>query len=194
MQRFSSAVVVIVCLGLSGPMARAEHKHHGTKSGHKMADSGDCHLPVQLDAAAEDKPGGAGYAGPVAPHHGPKAKSAQMVPGAHTRHNPRFGGAFFMAPNKLHHLEVVYSDKCGVRLVIYNIATEPIAVDRFRAFVEIEPESDQEPEMIRFLEPAMNGAYLASTVRPVPARPFTIELYLKLPGDDEPQLFTVPVR
>ncbi len=43
---------------------------------------------------------------------------------AHMDHDSRHGGEFFMSSNKLHHVEGVYSAKCGFQLYTYNEYTE----------------------------------------------------------------------
>ena len=73
---------------------------------------------------------------------------------AHMDHESKLGGVFFMAPNKMHHLEATYSKECGFQLYLYNAFTRPINVNRFRAFIKVVGEVDgEEDEFIRFLEP-----------------------------------------
>ena len=82
---------------------------------------------------------------------------AGAMPGmerAHMEHEAKVGGTFFMAPNKMHHLEATYSKECGFQLYLYNAFTRPINVNRFRAFIKVVGEVDgEEDEFIRFLEP-----------------------------------------
>lgn len=73
-------------------------------------------------------------------------------------HQPQRGGAFFMAPDKLHHVEALYSEACGLRAYFYNIRTEAIGVTSFRAFARVIPASPDEPEVLRFPTPVEEGA------------------------------------
>ncbi len=165
--------------------------HHGpatTPSTH-----GGCHTPVALTEAAERQPGGALYEGPIAQHHGKHAMSMPQMQGTHMDHRPKRAGAFFMAPNKLHHLEAVYSDDCGFRLFFYNAFTRPIRADRFQGLIKIIPRDPSEPELMRFLSPAQGGAVLQTPVTEKVSRPFDIELYVKFPDAEAPQLFNIKV-
>jgi hypothetical protein len=113
--------------------------------------------------------------------------------GAHTDHAAKHGGAFFMAPDKMHHLEGVYSEACGFRLYLYNAFTKPIRVGRFRAFIRIVPSREDEAEMIRFLFANPELTVLAAAIDDAPTRPFEIRLHLKFPEADEPELFNLRV-
>lgn len=180
----------------AGHMAgQKHHKHEGGKhEGGKHDGGADCHLPVHITTAAERRPGGALYTMPASSGQAGHAHSAKDMEGAHMDHRPRHGGAFFMAPNKLHHLEAVYSEGCGVRVVFYNAFIEPIAVDRFRGFMRVSPQSDQQPDVMRFLDTSMDKTALSALIGNDVSPPFTIELYVRFPGSVEPELFTIPVR
>ncbi len=156
-----------------------------------------CDIDVQLTEDAERRPGGALYTGPTPKRHHriagtEKGKMPAEMKGAHTLHEPQYGGKdFFMAPDQLHHLEPLYSPECGFRVIFYNAFTQPIRVNRFRTFIKIIPEDENEPEMIRFLSPSDDGAVLQTAISdPVP-EPFEIELYVKFPEAEEPELFNV---
>ena len=151
--------------------------------GHPMK----CHIPVELTDNAEKQLGGALYSGPKMT---PKEIMAVMQK-AHQVHHPQYGGAFFMAPNKMNHVEVVYSDACGVRVYLFNAYTKPIRADRNLAFVEFVPSDDNQFEVIRFLQPSKNGYYLVTSANHGVEPPFDIRLHMKFPGGDEVELFTV---
>jgi len=189
-------VLLTIFLGWSGwclsnPAAAQSHKHAQEQQGATVASDPSCHVPVQVTQAAELKPGGASYAGPDVVQHSGHSPSMPEMEGAHMTHESRHGGAFFMAPNMMHHLEGVYSDDCGFRLFLYNAFTEPIHVDRFQAFVHVFPSSEDEPDIIRFLSPSNDGTVLTTTFGDAVTRPFQIELYVKFPKSDEPQLFNI---
>jgi hypothetical protein len=111
--------------------------------------------------------------------------------GAHMTHEPQHGGTFFMAANKVHHLEALYSEKCGFQLFLYNAFTEPIRVNRFRAIIKVVPSDEDEPEIIRFLSPSGDGTVLRAKMGDEVRRPFEIELYVKFPQTEQPDLFNI---
>ncbi len=180
------------------------------QTGAKGADPALCRIPVQLTEEAERQPGGALHEGSMAgrrmmaqsPSMAKMPKMAEMaemaaemakVEGAHMIHKGQHGGAFFMAPNKLNHLEVFYSDDCGFRVIFYNIRTETIRAARFRAFIKVVPDSMDEPEVLRFLSPGQNGEMLSASIGDEAGKPFEIQLYVEFPQSDEPELFTIRV-
>ena len=158
-----------------------------------MASEPSCHTPVQVTEAAERKPGGALYASSQMEHHSGHSHSTPGMEGAHMTHQSQRGGTFFMAPNKMHHLEGVYSDDCGFQLYLFNAFTEHIHVDRFQAFVHVYPSKEDELDIIRFLSPANEGTVLTAEFGGAVSRPFQVELYVKFPESAEPQLFNILV-
>lgn len=171
------------------------------KTGVKGVDSASCGIPVHVTAEAERQPGGALHKGSMtgermmAQNQSMAQMSAEMpkVEGAHMIHRGQHGGAFFMAPNKLNHVEAFYSDDCGFRVIFYNIRTESIRAARFRAFIKVVPDSMDEPEVLRFLSPGQNGEILSARIGDEAGKPFEIQLYVEFPESDEPELFTIRV-
>ncbi len=191
-----------LCFGLAAllsvpgfqALAADHHKSHGpAMKPMKMAASGSCTAQVRFTDAAEGKPGGANYSGPPVAHHGKHAMDMPQMKGAHMDHKARHGGAFFMAPDKMHHLEGIYSERCGFRLFFYNAFTEPVRASRFRAFVRVIPDADDQAETQRFLTPAKDGSVLRANLGSDFSRPFTIEAMVKFPGADAPELFTFKI-
>ncbi len=129
--------------------------------------------------------------GPMA---GMKMEDAQKMEGAHMIHESQQGGAFLMAPNIFNHVETLYSDDCGFRVVFYNILTQHIRADRFRAMIMVIPDSLDEPELHRFLYPIQNGEVLSTAFGDEVSRPFEIQLYIEFPEAIEPELFTVRLQ
>ena len=113
--------------------------------------------------------------------------------GAHMMHEPLHQGAFFLAPDKIHHVEAVFSDSCGFRVFFYNAFTEPIHSDRFQAFAHVFPSKEDEIDNIRFLSPSNDNTMLATAFGDWVSRPFKVSLYVKFPESDEPQIFTILV-
>lgn len=197
MQKFHIVLIAVV-LGLCGwslPGAAA-----GQLQGHGHADHGSaatdgtsCRVHVHITEEAERQVGGALYTGPKIMQHSGHSPATPEMDGAHMKHETQRGGSFFMAPNKVHHLEGVYSDECGFQLFLFNAFTKPIHVDRFQAFVHVFPESDDEFDFIRFLSPSSDATVLTTEFGHAVSRPFQIELYVKFPESLEPQLFNITV-
>ena len=122
---------------------------------------------------------------------------AGAMPGmesAHMEHEAKVGGTFFMAPNKMHHLEATYSKECGFQLYLYNAFTRPINVNRFRAFIKVVGEVDgEEDEFIRFLEPNKPHTTMQNLLDVNLTASFEIELHLKFPESEEVELFNFSV-
>ncbi|MBT7759851.1 MAG: copper chaperone PCu(A)C [Rhodospirillaceae bacterium] len=192
-------------------------KPHDHKSGMQQPGKVACTAPVRLDDAAERKPGGALYKGPLPkeataqrqPSHGGarvasgmpsmSAKSMKEMQGAHQMHKGQRSGELIMAPNQLHHLEVLYSSECGYQLFFYNAFTEPIRAGRFRAVVLVLPEEgDDFFEVLRILTPSADGSHLSTRISggsdgPKPRGIFETELYIKFPKTIQPVRFEVIV-
>lgn len=179
MYQFWKLFALVVLVGFISQPATAE-THSPTK----------CHIQVELNQAAETQLGGALYSGPKLT---PKEIMATMK-NAHQVHHPQHDGAFSMAPNKMNHVEVIYSNACGVRVYMYNAFTRPIKADRFLAFVEFVPLDDEQFEVIRFLQPSKDGSYLGTDANPGVEPPFDIRLFMKFPESDQVELFTVKLQ
>lgn len=114
--------------------------------------------------------------------------------GMHQDHDAKAGGAFFMAPNEMHHLEGTYSQDCGFRLFLFNAFTKPIRVDRFKAFIKITGEiAEEEVEFIRFLSPNEKNSVLQVPLMEGLKPPFEIELNLKFPESEKVESFNFEV-
>lgn len=127
----------------------------------------------------------------------PSQPRGQASPGTrpHEVHVGRQGGTFFMAPDKIHHVEGRYSLDCGMELFLYDAYTRPLGVGGFQAFYKIVPEDagEWEKEVIRFLSPAAEGAMLHAGGGHDIAGPYRIELYVKFPDSDDAVRFDIPV-
>lgn len=171
------ALVATVCL-ISQPAAAETH------------DPTNCPIQVELTETAETQLGGASYSGP-------KLTPEEIMAGmekAHQVHHPQYGGAFFMAPNKMNHVEAIYSEACGLRVYTYNAYTVPIRANRFLAFVEFVPRDEDQIEVIRFLQPSKDGSYLVTGANHSVEPPFDIRLFMKFPDSDQVELFTVKLE
>ena len=113
---------------------------------------------------------------------------------AHMDHESKLGGVFFMAPNKMHHLEATYSKECGFQLYLYNAFTKPINVNRFLAFLKVTGEIDgEEDELTLFLEPNKSYTTMQNLLDVNLTASFEIELHLKFPESEEVELFNFSV-
>jgi hypothetical protein len=113
---------------------------------------------------------------------------------AHMDHESKLGGVFFMAPNKMHHLEAIYSRECGFQLYLYNAFTRPINVNRFLAFLKVTGEVDgEEDELTFFLEPNKSQTSLQNDLEANLSSSFEIELHLKFSESEEVELFNFSV-
>ncbi len=192
-----AAILALAFCALTGASVWAEHKHKGHAGhGRATASSGNknCANDIKLSDAAEKKAGGALFKMPATTHHGHNKSSMGEMKGAHMSHHPQYGGAFYMAPNKMHHLEIIYSDTCGFSVIFYNAFTEAIRADRFRAFLTAVPEDESEAELVRILAPAHGATMLHAPLGETLEKPFQIRLYVKFPDTVEPQLFTTRVE
>jgi hypothetical protein len=170
------------------------------------AGSGACDLKIKLTEKAEMMEGGARFKGAKAMKKdkmagmkmdkmpGMKMDKMPGMKGAHEIHEGQYGGTFFMAPNKTHHVEGIYSKDCGFRLVLFNAMTQPINVSRFGAFVKYIPEDEDTPEAYRILSPAHEGSVLQVPSNPQIKGRFDVELYVSFPGSDEPSMFNIRVK
>ena len=125
---------------------------------------------------------------------GMKMDKKSGMKGAHEIHEGQYGGTFFMAPNKTHHVEGIFSKDCGFRLVLFNAMTQPINVDRFGAFVKYIPEDEDEPEAYRILSPSHDGSVLQVSSNPEIKGEFDVELYVRFPGSDDLSMFNIRVK
>lgn len=174
----------------------------------------DCLMHVDLSAKAEFQEGGSKFSPALhtqktgKPMQGPMSKTVALGEHKNTKHEEEdahieekedahgvhrglYGGVFFMAPNKIHHVEGIYSKKCGFSLVIFNAHTKPINVSQYTAFVKYVPEDEDQLEAIRFLLPTKDGSLLKAPSVEIEG-PYEVELYLKFPDSEEPAMFNIP--
>ena len=163
---------------MSGKMPGKEMKMPKEKEGMQMSGK----MPGKEMKLSEEK-GGMQMAGAM-----------PGMEGAHMEHEAKVGGTFFMAPNKMHHLEATYSKECGFQLYLYNAFTRPINVNRFRAFIKVVGEVDgEEDEFFRFLEPNKPHTTMQNLLDVNLTASFEIELHLKFPESEEVELFNFSV-
>ncbi len=109
----------------------------------------------------------------------------------HMDHNAKHDGVFFMAPSKTHHIEGVYSKKCGFQLYIYDAYTQPLTTSGFQAFIKvIQGKEDEEYELVHFLTQTKGSMVLQTSTNLGIEEHFVIELYLDTPENDTPDVYT----
>ena len=171
-----------------------------------LAGTAACDLKIKMTKEAEMMPGGAHFKGTKGMKKdkmagmkkdkmaGMKMDKMAGMKGAHEVHEGQYGGTFFMAPNKTNHVEGIHSKECGFRLVIFNAMTQPISVNRFGAFVKYIPEDEDEPEAYRILSQSHDGSVLQASSNPEIKGKFDVELYVKFPDSDEPNMFNIRIK
>lgn len=88
---------------------------------------------------------------------------------AHGDHNPRYGGSFFMAEDKWHHLEGTYPSTGLVRMYFYDNFTKPMSPKTFSGRVFFE-EAGKETASFP-LAVARGGKTLDARIKGMPAEP-----------------------
>lgn len=150
-----------------------------------------CQFPFTLSDAAEKKPGGGLYDGDIPQTKKQMATMPEMA-GSHHTHAALHGGEIFMSKNKINHLETVYSDECGLRVIFYNAFTEPVHAERFKAIALLIPDGSGQPyDGVVFLQPSPDGRMLQAWITRDTSELMGAELYIKYPQLDEPEMFDV---
>lgn len=88
---------------------------------------------------------------------------------AHGDHNPRYGGSFFMAEDKWHHLEGTYPSAGLFRMFFYDNFTKPLSPKKFTGrvfFEEAGKETASFPMTV-----SRNGQTLDAQIKGMPAQP-----------------------
>ena len=200
---FRTTGMICLVLLLSSSTATAGSQKHDS-----------CHKMIHLSKKAEMQLGGSMYTGAL-PKEGEENESMSgmkmKMSGkkhdmkmdhkdhdgmemAHMDHESKLGGVFFMAPNKMHHLEATYSKECGFQLYLYNAFTKPINVNRFLAFLKVTGEIDgEEDKLTLFLEPNKSYTTMQNLLDVNLTGSFEIELHLKFPESEEVELFNFSV-
>ena len=109
---------------------------------------------------------------------------------AHTDHEARHGGVFFMTPDKKHHLEGALSGHGGLRIYFYDEYTKPILADRFTAEGTIGKQG-ADAEYHRALEFSLDHekAFLAASVSSYLTPPLSAKVFIDFKDGKEPQVF-----
>jgi hypothetical protein len=125
------------------------------------------------------------------PAHGDETQAAD----AHTDHDSKHGGTFFMALNNQHHLEGVLESPGVFRVYLYDDHTRPLdraGVEQTQAAV-IWGDEDGSPQIE--MKPAAEGAMLEAKAPGTVRFPVTLTLLVRFPGapaDARRELFTFP--
>jgi hypothetical protein len=87
---------------------------------------------------------------------------------AHGDHNPRYGGQFFMAADKWHHLEGTYPRAGQFRMYFYDNFTKPISPKEFTGRLVTREENNREIASVP-LSVARDGLTLEASIPNTPA-------------------------
>ncbi|MBM3773115.1 MAG: hypothetical protein FJW27_17880 [Acidimicrobiia bacterium] len=88
---------------------------------------------------------------------------------AHGDHNPRYGGSFFMAEDKWHHLEGTYPSAGLFRMYFYDNFTKPMSPKKFSGRVFFE-EAGKETASFP-MSVSRNGKTLDAQIKGMPTQP-----------------------
>lgn len=107
---------------------------------------------------------------------------------SHMDHTAKYGGVFFMAPDKTHHLEGTISDKGEFRIYFYDEYTKPILADKFTAEGKARAKgSDQEVTLKMAIEP--RKSFLVGNVDKSIKLPLSIKIFIDFKDGERPQVF-----
>lgn len=107
---------------------------------------------------------------------------------AHQDHSAKHGGAFFMAPDKKHHLEGTISETMEFRVYFYDEYTKPILADKFTAEGTAWI-NGKDPETPLRLTVAPDKAFLTGQVDTSVKFPMRIKLFIDFKDGEKPQVF-----
>ena len=109
---------------------------------------------------------------------------------AHTDHEGKHGGVFFMAPDKKHHLEGALSADGGLRIYFYDEYAKPIQADGFTAEGKIWKQGASE-DYRRALKFSLDHekAFLAASVSSYLTPPLSAKVFIDFKDGKEPQVF-----
>jgi len=115
--------------------------------------------------------------------------------GAHSDHDPKHGGQFFMAPDKFHHLEGVMANPREFRLYFYNNFNKPILAKPFVSSTKVEAEKvDKEGREMGnarklAVEIGKEGKYLSASIPKDLLLPLYFTVWIQFQDREEPDLF-----
>lgn len=106
---------------------------------------------------------------------------------AHTDHQSKHGGTFFMASDYLHHLEGTLTTEGEFRVYFYDEYTKPLTASVFTAQAEIWGPDEKVRKLS--LRPADSAAYLSTGILKFAAYPLRIKLLVDFRDGKESQRF-----
>jgi hypothetical protein len=121
-----------------------------------------------------------------------KPREEKKIVRAHGDHNPRFGGQFFMASDKWHHLEGTYPKAALFRLHLFDNFTQPLDIKGIsgRAFTAEEGNRELDPVTLR---PSRDGKTLEAEIKgagvPTTAAPLKVSVRLRFKPETPEEKF-----
>lgn len=108
----------------------------------------------------------------------------------HMDHEPKYGGVFFMAPDKFHHLEATLSASNEFRMYFYDNFTKPISAEKFSAEATVRAKgsdtSTAKPLTIRL---EAGKAFLVASVDSGLKLPVAVKAFVDFKDGQRPQVF-----
>lgn len=108
----------------------------------------------------------------------------------HMDHEPKYGGVFFMAPDKFHHLEATLSASGEFRIYFYDNFTKPIPAEKFAVQAAARPKGadrSTEKPLILSLEPGK--AFLTGKIDASLQPPVAVKAFVDFKDGERPQPF-----
>jgi len=108
----------------------------------------------------------------------------------HMDHEPKYGGVFFMAPDKFHHLEATLSASGEFRIYFYDNFTKPIPAEKFTVQANARPKgADRQVEkpLILVLEP--EKAFVTGKLDASLKLPVAVKAFVDFKDGERPQPF-----
>lgn len=124
------------------------------------------------------------------PEKCPKCGMSLQDINAHTDHEPKHGGLFFMASDQKHHLEGTISESGEFRIYFYDEYTKPIVAEKFTAEGKAWPKgADETARKVLALSPAPDNAFLTGRVDASIKLPLSVKVFIDFKDGQKPQVF-----
>lgn len=191
-----TSLIITIWMAPSSVATEKKHGDHGQKNVKDMG-MAPCKRDVHLTMKAEHQMGGAMYKAAMKKKHDGE-KKAYGGHGSHGKthmdHDPKMGGAFFMAANQMHHLEGVYHKECGFVVYFYNAFTKPIRANRFRATLSVIKEvNNEEVQFTQSLTVNPKKTFLQAPLKHDLNPPFEVELQIVFPDNKKVEQFNFEI-
>lgn len=108
----------------------------------------------------------------------------------HMDHEAKYGGVFFMAPDKFHHLEATLSATNEFRIYFYDNFTKPIPAENFTVQANARPKgADRQTEKAVTLTLEPGKAFLVGKIDASLKFPIAVKAFIDFKDGERPQPF-----